>query len=321
MRSRYYYGLGGAALMAALVLFGCGKSSSTSSGSSSSTPSTSGSASEIASAAVGGTIGATESTPTMGFYKPMLRNPLLQLLKADSAFATNACPTLLTASGSGCTNTSANIVTLNYSNCSFPSSSAVFSGTDEVETTSGITCGTYPTVPDSHYLAHQYNGTRTTPGGVVVQISTDRTNYTGTPSGSTGEAAFFTGGVRSSIVIYGMRYQATGLFDHTVMQYQSQGLNMSVSGSTRTVNGTLVVYHNLAKVTGTVSFSNVQYTAGCCQPTGGSISTVFAAGSGGVVGSLYDGKSESMTFSGTCGQATYTGIAGNSATVTLAHCL
>ena len=259
------------------------------------------SASEIAVSSVGGTLVNTSSTSTLATHSD------------------NTCPTLFTANGAGCSNVTGQEVQLTYNQCN--SSGAVFNGADLIEAPAGVACGSYPAVPNNYYLGHAYTGTRTSVTGTVVNFVGDGANYTGTPTISVGEAVFFSGGIRNKVSIAGAHYTITGKMDHTVAEYNSTALTLSYAGTTATVNGSLLVYHNLEKVTGIVTFDNVIYSAACCLPMGGQVTTAFSAGPNGNPASAYVNKTEAMTFGGTCGQATYTDINGTTSAVTLSHCL
>jgi hypothetical protein len=106
----------------------------------------------------------------------------------------------------------------------------------------------------------------------------------------------------------------TTLWDHTVSTGQN-GLSVTTSGSTRTVSGTVTVQHNILKYTAQATLNNVTYgDANCCFPTGGSLSTTFSSGTNA-------GKTETLSFSAACGEATLTTAHGQTMAYTLQHCL
>jgi hypothetical protein len=121
----------------------------------------------------------------------------------------------------------------------------------------------------------------------------------------------------SSLTINGIElvgtYSGTETFDHTI---ESSTLTLS-SG---VVNGSVTVYHNLAKVIGTATVSGLTFTSGCCTPTAGSISTRFQAYGVYSSKSGFNGVTETLSFTG-CGQATYTGPEGYSGSVTVSNCI
>jgi hypothetical protein len=86
-------------------------------------------------------------------------------------------------------------------------------------------------------------------------------------------------------------------------------------GIGRVVSGSVTVQHNLAKETATATFNQVAYgETGCCFPTSGSIRTTFNSGSN-------QGKTETLTFSSTCGEGTLTKPDGKNVPLTLRHCM
>jgi hypothetical protein len=100
------------------------------------------------------------------------------------------------------------------------------------------------------------------------------------------------------------------LWDHTVST-GAGGLTLSGASGSRVVNGAVTVQHNLIKYTATATFNNVGWgEAGCCFPTTGSVTTTFSGG-----------KSESLSFSSICGEATLTTVNGKTVPITLQHCL
>jgi hypothetical protein len=107
---------------------------------------------------------------------------------------------------------------------------------------------------------------------------------------------------------------AATIWDHTVST-GAGGLQVSGAGENRVVSGSVTVQHNLLRYTATASFNSVGYgEIGCCFPTTGSVTTTFDSGANA-------GKSESLSFSSVCGEATLTTINGKSIPITLQHCL
>jgi hypothetical protein len=294
------------------------------------------SASGFASAAVGGTLNlfANGSSPTLGYMTPQKMPIFLRLFGEPSATAGNACPTFMTASGSGCTNTSSTVVTTTYANCTFGTTAATWSGSDAFNyqgtvgttgTAATLTCGTYPAVnvvDASAIFAHSYTGTRTASSGTVITVATDVTNYTGTDVSNQWESVRFSHGTLNTAIISGVRFTSgTPAIDYTMGLYNSTGLTVGTTASGATVSGNMNVYDNNQKVTGITTFFTVGYTSSCCQPTSGTISTAFAAGTNGSTGSAYNGQTEALVFSGSCGVATYVGVDGTTKTVNLVQCL
>ena len=107
---------------------------------------------------------------------------------------------------------------------------------------------------------------------------------------------------------------ANTIWDHTVSTGAS-GITVSRSGVNRVVTGTVSVEHNLAKFTSTTTFNSVGYgEVGCCFPTTGTVTTQFTKGADA-------GKTESITFSNVCGEASLTRADGTTVDLTLEHCI
>lgn len=179
-------------------------------------------------------------------------------------------------------------------------------------------CGTFPT---TNFVRTFGSGTtRTSSGGLVVTLdtSTNSSNFESTSFGG-GTAVTFSSGHRNSITITGIRMTSSA-FDYTVRT--SSALTINDTGTSKTVSGSVEILHNLLHVRGNSTLNNIGFTTGCCFPTTGSISTLFDVGStGGNSASRLIGKTETMAFGSTCGQATYTDYTGAISTVTLTHCL
>jgi hypothetical protein len=106
----------------------------------------------------------------------------------------------------------------------------------------------------------------------------------------------------------------TTIWDHTVTT-SAGGITVTGEGAGRIVSGVVTVQHNLAKYTATATFDSVGYgEPGCCFPTSGSVTTTFSDGPD-------QGKTESLTFSPVCGDATLTTASGTTEALTLQHCL
>jgi hypothetical protein len=238
----------------------------------------------------------------MALYRSPGMMERLYNISFTDALASAACPTF-TASLLGAGEQT-------YSNCSFGSSTAVWNG--------GVTfTGTASNV--TRVLA---NGTtRTAASGSVVTVNTSGSGLT--PFNSDPAPSGGTTWTSSSLAINGVEFAAvnkagTTLFNHVITTASGDG-GTTLSISNGAVTGTVITYHQLAHVKAT-SIINVTMSSGCCQPTGGTISTTFNTGDSRAL-AKYNGVTETLTFNGTCGQATYTGPEGYSGTVTLAHCL
>jgi hypothetical protein len=100
---------------------------------------------------------------------------------------------------------------------------------------------------------------------------------------------------------------STKLLDHTIST--TSNLVITGTGASRQItSGTIVLQHNLARYysTSTVA-TTLTHSAGCCWPTGGTMTTTYTGKAG--------STTETVTFGPTCGKATV----GN-ATVTFTHC-
>ncbi len=104
------------------------------------------------------------------------------------------------------------------------------------------------------------------------------------------------------------------IWNHTISTGNG-GLSVTTSGSNRTVSGSVTVQHNILRYTATATLNNVTYgDSTCCFPTSGSLSTKYSTGTNA-------GKTETLTFSAVCGEATLTTARGQSLPYTLQHCL
>lgn len=90
----------------------------------------------------------------------------------------------------------------------------------------------------------------------------------------------------------------------------------SITGS-RTMTGTVTIYHNLVKYTATNTFNSVVWgDSTCCYPTSGTITATYS-------GTNKPADSSTMTFSTSCGSATFASTSGSSTTstsITLENC-
>ena len=324
-------------LSSVTFLVGCGKSGSSSSSSAADT-----SASAAAAGAAGGALGGSGAGGTSAMLRSNSRSLYSSIANAiqilPSALATNSCQTFRTT-GAGCAITSGSMW-LSYSACSFGNSLATWNGTQKIEMSSGVAaCGTFPNPGASNYLVRQFvsaslattpgSATRTAPDGVTVTVDdgvANLANFDGQTipaiaNGGYGTKVTLNGSGGRSAIQIGHRIYSTGNFDHSV----SGSLNVTetAGAGSRTVSGSVVVFHNVLKVVGTSTFNSVSHTDTCCLPVSGFITTAFAAGANvapTTAGSAFVGKTETLTFTG-CGSGTLTDTTGASKTVTLNHCI
>jgi hypothetical protein len=104
----------------------------------------------------------------------------------------------------------------------------------------------------------------------------------------------------------------TKIVDITVST--STPLTFTVSGSTRVLSGTVRVQANIARYTASATFDAVTFgQAGCCFPTSGTVTTTIQGGAS-------DGRTETLTFGGACGEASLTRTSGETFQRTLQNC-
>jgi hypothetical protein len=114
-----------------------------------------------------------------------------------------------------------------------------------------------------------------------------------------------------TVTVGGAQYK---IWDHTVST-GADGITISGTAASRVVSGTVTVQHNILMYTATSTFDSVSYgNPACCFPTGGSVATTVVNGAG-------KGRTETLSFGGTCGEATLTPSSGAAERLTLAHCL
>lgn len=328
-----------------LTVISCAKSGSSSASSSAQLDS---STSGTAASSVGGAIANSDVSGTVAKNDALKR---FWSMIIPEAYASNACPTLKTAAGKGCTQAS-NAADLTYVTCDFGNAGDTWTGTMQISLSAGtaVTCGTFPTlssIPNGQSLQRQFvtsgapgTALRTTASvdqqdgrserivvaGRSVTIDHKTANLANFDSATisanigTGygtQVVFDGSGHRKQVIVNERVYDST--FDHSV----SGSINMSESGSTRTISsGTVKVYHNTLKVVGTSSFSNVVYNDKCCTPVSGTITTTYAAGthvSTSKAGSAMVGKSEKLEFL-ECGSAILTNTAGQVSNVSMNTC-
>jgi hypothetical protein len=283
--------------------------------------------------AVAGAIGGALSSSASGGTS--------QLKIMDSAIVSPmaaTCPTFATT-GTGCA-VSGGTMWLTYSACKFSGSTATFTGVQALIMSAGTAaCGTFPHPGVNSTLKRQYvtaSGS-TTPSSLVRQSATgtylaidnhttnlsnfDSATLAPIVNGGYGVSVSFNSSGARDQITFGHRINVTGDFDQTV--YGT--LNITESGSSassRSVSGTVTVYHNGLQVIGTSVLSSLVHSNTCCLPTSGTITTTFSAGanvSPTTLGSLYVGKSESLAFTG-CGTGTLTKYDGSVVSVSLNRC-
>ncbi len=314
-----------------LALSACGKSSS--SGNASEDTSASGAAAgAVGGALSGSSSGGTQASADFKFQPTLLQSVKSQFNLLPNAFADVSCPTFHTM-GTGC-QASGGTMWLSYSDCSF-AGAATWNGVQALISTSSATCGSFPLPAANGSLIRQLvaSSGALTPGqvtlttnlgtqGVVDDATANLGNFDGDSistianGGYGSEVTFGPSDTRTGVTIAHHIY-STGLFDHSV----TGSLSVSESSGTRTVTGSVKVYHNLLRVVGT-SVINVTHQDGCCFPISGTISTTFSQGNNvqpTAAGRLALGKTETLSITG-CGTASLTSYDGSTANVVLDRC-
>ncbi len=298
-----------------LLINGCGSSGSSTT--------SNGSGSEIAASSVAGASSSTEGTIALLNMGPTIKKSLFASVKDQFSLLQNAwgttCSSIaagascsgstltydLGTSGNGCTTgavswTGNMIFTWTTGSCvNSPKNSAANAVFTRTTDTTGLT--------------------RTAGSNSIVTTTQDSSGYSTPKTGgmtiTCGSSGCSSG---RSIVINGVHYTGSSVslpkWDHTVST--DDPVVMTGTGGTRVISSmTVRVQHNLAQfMSVTTVASPLTHTAGCCFPTGGTISTSYSGGP-------YDGKSETLVFSSTCGQATLTPSGGTASSITLTHCL
>ncbi len=295
--------------------------------------------------AVGGAMSSSGSSGILASIKrplprTLLKNNFIEMLAGvrfiPEAFASVLCPSYRTAQGAGCTATGSDFW-LSYNDCRYSGSLASWQGALEIELSSGTaTCGSFPSLLPNGFLYRQFvssagvttpsTATVTTPLGIVVHVddaSTNLSNFDGATistilRGGYGSAiGFGPTGIRNSLV-FGHREYISSVFDHSV----TGSLTIApTSLNTRTITGSVTVYHNIMKVIGTVQFSGLAHSDSCCWPTSGAVTTSFSAGSLAptTTGAAAVGKQEIMTLTG-CGTASLQSYDGTTKNVSFTRC-
>ena len=321
-------------ILAPLFFTSCKKSDSTSSGSSDDS-----SSGGLVAGSIGGALASSDTNGTVAFNNEVNEySKSLMSVVVQPAMAASACPKVTTTAGSGCTQAGSS-ADLTYASCGFGSSAATYSGILEVSLSASgtVTCGTFPntaTLANNQSIQRQMvasagvagTATRTSGSGSVVTIDHASANLSNFDTGTTitanigagyGSQVVFDGTGKRKQVIVRQRLFNTD-FDHSI----DGTVGVSETGTTRTLTGSVKIFHNKLKVLGTSSLNSVVYNNTSCAPISGTIVTVFTAGahvSPTVIGSALVGKSESLAFNAD-GTAVLTDINGGTSTVTIGHC-
>ncbi len=151
-------------------------------------------------------------------------------------------------------------------------------------------------------------------GATLTTDTNAHTTYNGTALPATGITVSMASGTRT-VNVNGIHKVMIGPIGRTWFNHSITG-NLNVTGSratgNRVINGTSTLYHNLALYQAAHTFNSATWgSSTCCYPTSGSISSVLTGSRTG---------NTSLTFSATCGQATFVDTDSSSSSVTLTHC-
>lgn len=210
---------------------------------------------------------------------------------------------------------------LDWNNCNV-GTSTLSGGWNETYSSAGC-CTTFGNGCSQTRTAYAAGGsvvTRTT-GATLTTTSETHTAYDNTPiAGNSGITTVLAGGTRT-VNINGLHRILRGsggtkFFDHSI----KTSTPITLTGSRQTINrvvtaGVVDVYHNLDNYKAVHTFSGgtpvTWALANCCHPTSGVITTVFSGAKTGTT---------TLTFSGTCGVATFVDTDSSSTSITLNQC-
>ncbi len=300
------------------------------------------SASGLIASSVGGALLSSSSQDQQAAAVPLLIKDGPSLFKFNllpSAWASDLTCPRYTSVGADCS-TSGSTLLLNYDRCSFANSATEFHGTLALVMSSGTaTCGQYPHPGALGTLTRQFvrainpnqpwYATATSGQGaiaVIDHVNTNLRNFDNQPisalanDGYGTQVSFNASGGRAGLHI-AQRIAVLGVFDHSISGNLS--INESASApSSRSVSGSISVYHNVIQVVGSSTLENLVFNNDCCLPISGTITTSFVAGQNVAPTSLGEraiGRAESLTLTG-CGTGTLVDYDGNTTAVELQKC-
>lgn len=280
----------------------------------------------IVESAIGDANGQANSivTASVGFVEMGQDEPLESESLDPAPFA--ACS--ISSARSSC---SANTITINWNSCTI--GTAVFTG-QVTETFSGFGAASCQLNGDNARITRRVSDSnpRTltfASGAKIVSDMSPDTAWDGTtfPSASTGttvtrlESGTSNGQNCSggspcyNIVVNGLQNVLTGpkgriWFDHVITSnLTAKGTK---AGANLVVTGTSNVWHQVSRYKAVHTFNSVTWgNSSCCYPTSGTITSVLT---GAISGST------TMSFTTTCGSASFTGTDNQTNTVTLTQC-
>lgn len=294
-----------------LCLAGCKGSNSGDTGSSESVDDNQANVSETAMGAAGSAAQATEGGAFFALDSGFLSKPDSN----GTEFGPLATCSLTSARTKSCSGSPATS-TITWNNC-----------TVGLATLSGGWSETWGTTTDCNNgaLSASGNVTRTSATGSTITFANGaklltttaaHTAYDSTSIPATGITASISSGTRT-VTINGIHRTLTGpggtlWFDHSIVTPTSLTITGKKSTGDRAVSGTIKIFHNRAKYTASLQFNSVTWgDSTCCYPTSGTITGTLT---GSVTGST------TMTFSSTCGTASFTETSGSTTSVQLRQC-
>ncbi len=294
---------------------------------------TDGTGSEVAVAAMSGSSSASEGT-VAHHLDPRINPSYLERVQSTLSPVSTAMAVPLCDWSSVITSCTAGVETLSFDSCSTPLDHAIRIQGSESLTWTGATCCTANPLSASSTTPCSFTRRTIDSAGNSDPLkrsigSNSITLDTESPSGydkslqggfnvtCKGTAQNATCDGQREIAIMGAHYTGKtdrSQWDHTVSTDEPI-VEQGHGSSRRILSGTIRVQHNLAQVTSITTIKDpLTHTAGCCYPTGGSISTTY-------IGGKLDGKTESMSFGSTCGEANFTNFSQKQTGLTLHHCL
>ncbi len=180
--------------------------------------------------------------------------------------------------------------------------------TTDLTATRSVTDGakTYAVIHNTHNPSGWDSSVTTDNGGVVITCGSGGCPTVDDTS-STHSRSIAVGGTHLVGTLNGVKF-----WDHTVSTPASNPIVITGSGQYRVVqSGTVVVQHNLAQATATVTVTSpLIHEPDCAYPVGGSVTAAFTAGK-------WTGKTETLSFGPACGDASLTDSGGSKSGVEL----
>jgi hypothetical protein len=225
-------------------------------------------------------------------------NSALGDVEGDSSVATVSSTSCAKVNNCGTSKT----VDATYTNCT-DAEGATLGGATSLSFASAVECA--KNINAANYTAgititKTYNNFSKSRGGETILM----------PSGTVSAFYVSLSGFLGTLSMASVRRSAAGAFDYTMNTAGSPLVfNGRLTSGTRSISsGTLTVTDSYNAYTAQVVFSNVNWDAGCTYPISGTIVTTYSSGRTG---------SDTLTFTSTCGAATYTDTASATSNLTL----